>query len=105
MKIIHISYGGPDRVITDQKGKQWHFEDHPHCGTTVTDKYGNIKDAQQGSRSQFWKCVNLWIEQGKRVTEKGGCIWEPEVKQEWVCIGGKNYAPKGSALAKRFSVE
>lgn len=32
MKIIHISYGGPDRRIRDATGKVWRFEMHPYCG-------------------------------------------------------------------------
>ena len=42
MKIIHISYGGPDRQIRDATGKVWRFEMHPHFGPAAQDAKGEL---------------------------------------------------------------
>ena len=47
MKIIHISYGGPDRQIRDATGKVWRFEMHPHFGPAAQDTKGELLEAQR----------------------------------------------------------
>lgn len=44
MKIIHTSYGGPDRQIRDATGKVWRFEMHPYCGLAAQDTKGEPLD-------------------------------------------------------------
>lgn len=106
MKIIHISFGGPDRRIVDGKGKEWVFEMHPRFGPAELDKRGNHKAKQPGERSAFWTAITEWVRQGARVDNAGVCLWEPS-KAEFapVWLGGRNYAPAGSALAKKYGRE
>jgi hypothetical protein len=79
MKGVHISWGGPDRQITDATGKVWSFEDHPRCGPIVLNKRGDPDDKQPGQRSPFWHAWGCWNDQGKRL-EGERCVWdEPAV--------------------------
>lgn len=105
MALIHISVGGPTRQILDGKGRSWHFEDHPHCGPVVSDRKGNIKDAQPPESSPFWTAVTHWYQQGKHISTTGLCVWTTPPKPKVVCIGGRNYALEGSALAERYGKE
>lgn len=96
MKIIHIQYGGPERIIIDGKGKKWRFEDHPYCGPVVlTGKTGEISENQPPERSAFWDAVNLWYSQGKRINDVGNgevwCIWDKPPKQKMRHICGNHY--------------
>ena len=100
MNIIHISYGGPQRVIFDAKGHRWDFEMHRYFGPSVTNRIGDIKDKQPGERSPFWHAFNAWMGQGQKLSGDI-CQWtEPQVL-EMVHLGGRNYALPGSALAKQ----
>ncbi len=56
MKIIHISYGGPDRRIRGATGKVWRFEMHPYCGPGVT--RGPLSALAWISRSREWAWVD-----------------------------------------------
>lgn len=75
---IHISVGGPQRVITDARGKRWDFEDHPRFGPQVTNRRGDILTKQPGERSAFWDAWGAWKNQGKNVAADGlTCVWAP----------------------------
>ena len=102
MRIIHISQGGPDRVIVDRNLKRWQFEDHPYAGPTITNRDGSIKEKQPPEGSPFWEAVTNWAQQGKKVNDKGGCTWYKPHEPRLVHLGGKNYALEGSALAARY---
>lgn len=101
MKVIHISYGGPDRRIRDATGKAWRFEMHPYCGPAVRNASGELADQQPGPRSPFWSAVTLWARQGGVIGPDGFCAWRPEPEPGLVHLGGRNYAIAGSALAAK----
>lgn len=100
MKIIHISYGGPDRKIRDAVGKEWKFEMHPRFGPIVLDRRGDTAADQPGARSPFWVAVQLWAKRGAAIGPDGLCTWAPEPEPELVHLGGRNYALAGSTLAQ-----
>jgi len=102
MKLIHISYGGPDRRIKDANGKAWKFEMHPRFGPIVLDRRGKPAGDQPGSRSPFWSAVQLWAAQGAVIGPDGFCAWTPDPQPDLVHLGGKNYAAAGSKLAEKY---
>ena len=93
-ELIHISYGGHDRVIYI-KGKKFLFEDHPHCGPIVLDKNGDPLKNQPPESSPFWEAVSYWYQQGKKTKEVESsapwCIWEKPSMQKMRHVGGNNY--------------
>lgn len=101
MKIIHISYGGPDRQIRDASGKAWKFEMHPRFGPIVLDHRGNPADEQPAEGAPFWQAIKLWASQGAVLGPDGFCTWTPEPEPELVHLGGRHYAIAGSTLAKK----
>lgn len=96
-----LMLGGRDHVI-EVDGQRMHFEMHPWSGPAALDARGEIAAKQPGVRHKFWTAVTLWGEQGRQVDADGLCIWAEPAKPELVHLGGRNYAEKGSALAKRF---
>jgi hypothetical protein len=103
---VCIMVGGPDRVIVDARGRRWRFEDHPRFGPVIVDRKGDPKSAQPGERSPFWDAYEAWRAGGKRVDDAGLCAWQPPAPEPLpVWLGGGNYAPAGSALAKRYGRE
>lgn len=104
MKGVHISWGGPDRKITDAAGKAWTFEDHPRLGPVALNARGEEASEQPGSRSAFWPAWQAWKDQGKRLAADGcTCMWDaPPPAEPLVHLGGRNYALAGSDLARRF---
>lgn len=104
MKLIHISVGGPKRMIIDGKGKSWHFEDHPKFGLAVTDRNGDIKDNQPPKSSPFWTAVTHWYQQGKHISTAGVCVWATPPEPKVICVGGKNYVFEGGALAFKHGI-
>lgn len=103
--MIHISIGGPTRLIVDGKNRAWYFEDHPHFGPAVSDRKGNIKEDQPPESSPFWAAVSYWHQQGKVISDTGLCVWMTPPKPKLVRIGGKNYALEGSALAEKYGAQ
>ncbi len=94
MTLIHVSYGGPDRILY-LNGKKWRFEDHPYCGPIVVDKNGDPLKVQPPEGSPFWECVSYWYQQGKRIKENGRdapwCVWDKPTIQKMRHVGGNNY--------------
>jgi hypothetical protein len=72
-RIIHISFGGPERWISVEK--PYRFEDHHYCGPIVLGKNGDPLENQPPERHRFWLAVNAWYRQGKRTVEAGGKVW------------------------------
>jgi hypothetical protein len=95
MTTIHISYGGPTRVITDARGKRWTFEMHPYCGPIALDQHGNPAARQPGEKSPFWEATTRWAQGGQRLDDKGECVWELEKVPILEHIGGKHYRVVG----------
>lgn len=86
--------GGPDRWITDWRGKRWRFEDHPRMGPCVlTPKTGEPAANFPPENSPFWDAVQCWYDQGKRLDANGECVWEEPVPLRVRHIGGGNYEP------------
>lgn len=102
MKGLHISWGGPDRTITDAAGKRWKFEDHPRFGPIVLSRSGDPASVQPGSRSAFWPAWTAWRDGGKKTDAAGVCEWTaPPPPEPLVHLGGRNYALARSKLAQR----
>lgn len=102
--IVHISWGGPDRFITDEDGKRWKFEDHPRFGPVILNRRGDEAATQPGSRSKFWPAWLAWNDQGKRIEARSDgttCIWDKPEEPELVHLGGRNYTLARSKLAQR----
>ena len=105
MKLIHMSVGGPDRVIVDTKKREWTFEDHPYFGPQITTTRGEIAAQQPGERSSFWPAYVAWGDQGKRL-DGSRCVWDaPPPGPKLVWLGGRNHAAAGSALANKYGKE
>ena len=94
MSLIHISWAGPTRAITDAKGKRWTFEMHHYCGPIVLNKRGDPMERQPGERSPFWYAVTRWAQGGHRLNGIE-CVWEEEPKPVLEHIGGKHYRVVG----------
>lgn len=99
--------GGPERCIRDARGKVWQFEAHPRCGPVILKPNGDPAADQPGSGSQFWVAWGHWHDQGEQFDgEIDGvplCKWlEPAPEPLPVWLGGRNYAPAGSELAKKY---
>lgn len=92
---VFIEWAGPERIILDQNGKKWKFEDHHYCGPIALDKSGDPLDVQPPENSPFWEAVNLWYAQGKRVNDPNTgeiwCVWDKPTIQKMRHLGGKNY--------------
>lgn len=90
--IVHLSIGGPTYSIDGVR-----FEYHPRFGPLCVGSRGQILDRQPGPRNKFWKSIDLWIQQGKRVTSAGACIYEIPPEPRFVCIAGRHYVevPEG----------
>jgi len=95
MGIIHISYAGPTRVITDAMGKRWTFEMHHYCGPIVLNRSGDPAPRQPAEKSPFWEAVTRWEQGGQKLNEVGECVWEPEKKPILQHIAGKHYRVTG----------
>lgn len=92
MHDIHISLGGPVRIIAVGT-KKWHFEDHPRCGPVVVDRRGDPIEQPSGA-SPFWEAVSLWYAQGKRTQEVSDgtwCIWDKPKPLRMRHLGGRHY--------------
>jgi len=90
----HILLGGPTLFITDAKGKEWRFEDHPYCGPSVVDKHDMPLDNQPSEKSPFWTAINLWLAQGKPSKCDNGktvATWTPPKPVRMKHIGGRHY--------------
>ena len=92
MKIIHISYGGPDRQIRDADGKAWKFE---------MDRRGEPADKQPGSRAPVGVAGQHWANHGALNRPARVCHRAPAPAPPLVHLGGRQYAIAGSALAKK----
>ena len=94
-EMVHILYGGPERILIDGAAKKWRFEDHPYCGPIVVGKNGDPLETQPAESSPFWKAVQLWYDQGKRTTDtKTGeiwCVWELPKMSKMRHLGGNHY--------------
>jgi hypothetical protein len=101
-----VEMGGPTLTITDANGKAWAFEDHRYCGPSVLKADGSTPaDPQPGPKSEFWSCVSLWAQQGRRRAADGSCLWDAEPESELVHLGGRQYAIAGSLLAQRAQAQ
>lgn len=90
MTLIHISFAGPERFITDAKGKRWKFEMHRYCGPIVLGAKGDPLDKQPGDKSPFWHAVSRWAQDGHRLNGVD-CFWEEEIPLKIEHIAGKHY--------------
>ena len=76
---VHISLGGPEYTIKAGK-KSYYFEMHSYFGPVVLSrKTGSSLSKQPGERNLFWRAVEHWNNQGRRVDDNGNCIfdWPP----------------------------
>lgn len=80
MKNVYILWGGPTRFITDARGKEWRFEDHPRFGPVTLKKNDDPETNQPGEGSLFWPAHKAWSDQDKKIDDKDPrhvvCVWE-----------------------------
>ena len=84
MTVLHISWGGPTRYMSIGS-RTWRFEDHPHFGPSVLDRYGEPSDKQPDEDSPFWRGYECWRAQGKKVNTIGDrtwCVFETELMRK-----------------------
>lgn len=86
------SWGAGPFFITDEKGKQWRFEDSDRFGPSLIDKKGDpLKNPWPGPRSPFWRAHRIWVRQGRRLEDGKKCIWD-EPKPQIVRMLSKRVA-------------
>jgi len=79
MKITHISFGGPERII-EIGGKDYHFEMHPHLGPMPI--HEKSKNERKLSHNHFfWHAVSIWAQQGEKLLPDGKCDWHCDVSE------------------------
>lgn len=84
-RLSHIDCGGESLRI-NVLGREYHFEWHRWHGPIVIGKRTqNPLKEQPAMRSPFWKAVQWWHDQGKRVDDDGLAVWEP-VPEEFPII-------------------
>ena len=75
MKIIHISFGGPEYWIS-VGDKVMRFEDHHYLGPIVlSNKTGDPMDNQPSERDKFWMHYAAWNNSGKKTKTLNGKVW------------------------------
>ncbi len=73
---MFISWAGPFYRIAGGRNIFW-FEDHKWCGPMRVDQKGEPENGGVfPERSPFWPLHQKWIESGKRVDEKGNCLYD-----------------------------
>jgi hypothetical protein len=70
--IFFIDCGGPMRKI-EVGGKIIEFEMHHFCGPNILNKQTGSPLANQPL--DFLRAVSLWCQQGRKIDERGICIW------------------------------
>ena len=70
----HITLAPPTLTIK-HGGESWQFETPPYCGLVVIGKSGN-PIADPPKQSQFWRVVELWRDQGRRMGKDNICIYD-----------------------------
>lgn len=91
MTMVHISFGGPDRVILDETGKRWNFEMHRYCGPIPTNKKGDPLKTEPPEKSSFWRVTSWWAQQGKKIDADGLCVWKKPAEPKLIHLGGRHY--------------
>ena len=106
MKIIHISFGGPEYWIS-VGDKVMRFEDHHYCGPSVLGRDGDPLANQPPESSPFWEAVNCWYQQGKVTETICGRVfakWVKPTMPKMIHLGGNHYMLDTSEL-KNASTE
>ena len=70
-----LCVGDPFRLIY-VAGKWYQFEMHSYCGPVPINR--DFSTRLTDWPRVVWDAVMLWIDQGRRVDENEGCIWEGE---------------------------
>ena len=73
-RIIHISYGGPSRMMRMPNGRYITFEDDPRFGPTRTYPSGEPCKTQFPAKSPFWPLYEAWCVAGRPVDALNRCI-------------------------------
>jgi hypothetical protein len=95
MPCIHLGrlgvlcVGGPTLTI-EVAGKAWRFELPPYCSLVIIGKRGDPVRTEPGPRHPFWRAVELWVEQGKRL-DGNRCVWVEKPKPRMVRVRGRHY--------------
>lgn len=98
MKIIHISFGGPEHDI-QIGGKIYRFEMHPYSGPIALGKRGKPLAIQPRA---FLRAVSLWAQQGQQIDDETGlCEWYHPPKEVLKHIGGRHWKIIGYEQARR----
>lgn len=85
-----LTIGGPTyRIMAG--GKEFRFELPWGSLVVVGENDEEIKDPPM--RSPFWKAVELWREQGKKIGADSFCIYDPDLEEVEILehLGGRNY--------------
>jgi hypothetical protein len=84
-----LTVGGPTYAI-EVAGKVWRFELPPYCSLVIIGKRGDPVRTEPGPRHPFWRAVELWVEQGKRM-DGDRCVWVEKPTPKVRHVGGGNY--------------
>lgn len=86
-----LCFGGPDRKIVDETGKEWRFEMHPYCGPMPLTKTGEPMKTEPSPKSSFWRVVTWWAQQGQQIDAGGLCVWQRPRQPKMIHLGGNHY--------------
>ena len=69
---------GPETLRIRILGKVYFFEWHHYFGPQRVDgRTGDLAAQQPEEQSPFWKAVQWWFCQGKRLDDDGFAMWDP----------------------------
>lgn len=88
---VHLSMGGPDRVIIDENGQRHKFEMHPYCGPILLNADGDPAKRQPSAKASFWNVTTWWIQQGGNIDANGLCVWKKPNEPKLHHLGGRHY--------------
>lgn len=76
-RLIHISLGGPLRVMSMPSAKSITFEDTRNFGPEPCYPNGEPRKNRISSKSPFWPRYEAWVAAGKPVDAANRCIVTP----------------------------
>ena len=72
----HICVFSHTALTIEVAGEVVSFDWHDYLGPTVTGPRGGVRHLP--NKHHFWAAIEWWLNQGKRVTSTGRCVYEAE---------------------------